>query len=163
MPIWSGWERRKNLGVEIGLKGVRNMRGKLLVIIMLSFLAIGNSSVLAQEQTIKGQETHEGRMMWSAMVGAGFLHDHMKSMIQQMSGMMGMMSKMIESGKMNTEHMKNMSEMMQEMSAMMHEIPGILDMMEKRPDTAMKDMSEMTNTMSELMKKMGETMEKMQN
>lgn len=50
-----------------------------MIVLTVIGLIIGRSIVLAQER-----KTHGGNMMWSAMGGVGFLHDHMKSMIQRL-------------------------------------------------------------------------------
>jgi hypothetical protein len=136
------------------------MKAKLLVVVALVIL-IGSSISLAQEKKTGEMKSGEGRMMWSAMVGGGFLHDHMSSMIRQMAGMIRMMSQMVKSGKMDKQQMVRMSEIMQEMSTMRKEIPALEEMMDKRPDTAMKDMSKMTKTTSEIMAKMAGMMGQM--
>jgi TolA-binding protein len=109
------------------------MRTKLLIIVSLFVLIIGSSTVSAQEKGAKETKPHEGTMMWSAMVGAGFLHDYMNSMIQQMSGMIRVMSQMMNSSKMDEKNMKRMSEIMAEMSTMMNEIPAVEEMMAQIP------------------------------
>ena len=139
----------------------KEMRTKSLVILSLIILIIGSSTVLAQEKGAKEAKPQEGAMMWRAMVGAEFLHEHMNYMMQQMSSFARMMSQMMESGKMDPKMMKLMAETMGEMSKMMSEIPAVEEMMEKRPETAMKDMSKMTKTMSGVMEKMAEMMAQM--
>ncbi len=137
------------------------MRTKSLVIVSLIILIMGSSTILAQEKGAKEAKPREGSMMWRGMVGAGFLHEHMNYMMQQMSSFTRMMAQVMESGKMDPKMMKLMAETMGEMSRMMSEIPAVEDMMEKRAETAMKDMSKMTKTMSEMMEKMAEMMAQM--
>jgi hypothetical protein len=132
-----------------------------LIIVILCVLIIGSSPALAQEGASKKLKPRQGVMMRSAMMGPEFLHDHMNSMIRQMSIMGSMMSRMMESGKVDAETMKLMSEIMGEMSTMMHEMPVVRKMVEERPDMAMKDMGKMMKTMSELMEKMAEIMARM--
>ncbi len=117
--------------------------------------------VLAQDTSSKEAKQEEGRMMWAAMVGSGFLHEHMQYMIQQMASMNKAMAQMLASGKMNQKDMTRLSKMMTDMSAMMQEIPAIERMSEKQPALAMKDMSQMMKTMSELMAQMGQMMAEM--
>lgn len=130
------------------------MRARSLIIVILFLLIIGSSTALTQEKARKEMKPGEGAMMWSAMVGPGFLHEHMNSMTQQMSSVIWMMSRMMRSEKMDAKQMKTMSEIMEEMSTMMGGMPAVRKMTEERPDIAMKDMGKMMKTMSELMEKM---------
>jgi hypothetical protein len=131
-----------------------NMSARPLITVTAFILVIGSSPALAQERTSGELRHREGVMMRSAMMGPEFLHDHMNSMIRQMSIMVSIMSQMMESDKMDAETVKLMSEIIREMSTMMHEMPAVRKMMEERPDMAMKDMGKMMKTMSELMDKM---------
>lgn len=85
------------------------MRAKSSIIVIMSVLIIGGSPILAQERTSKELKPRKGVMMRSAMMGPEFLHDHMNSMIRQMSTMGAMMSRVMKSGKMDAETMKLMS------------------------------------------------------
>jgi len=94
----------------------KEMRTKSLVIVSLIILIIGSSTILAQEKGAKEAKPQEGTMMWRAMVGAGFLHEHMNYMMPQMSSIIRMMSQMMESGKKDPKMMKLMAEMMAQMA-----------------------------------------------
>jgi hypothetical protein len=140
----------------------KKMRTRLVTVALLMAI-VGGSVALAEEKATKASSSsNQGSMMWSAMVGAGLLHEHMKSMIQQMAGITRMMSELIASGKMDERRMKTMSEIMAEMSDMMDEIPAVQDMMDRIPGTAMKNMSRMTKTMSEIMARLADMMNVMQ-
>jgi hypothetical protein len=136
----------------------KKMRTRLVIVALLMAIVSGSVALAEEKATRASSSSDRGRMMWSAMVGAGLLHEHMKSMIQQMAGITRMMSEMIASGKMDEGKMKIMSEIMAEMSDMMDEIPAVQDMMDKVPGTAMKNMSRMTKTMSEIMDRIADMM-----
>ena len=134
---------------------------KVFGIAALCVLVAIVAPVYAQNKSSQEAKQEEGRMMWAAMVGPGFLHEHMQYMIQQMASMNKAMAQMVASGKMDQKDMTRLSKMMTDMSAMMKEIPAVEEMAQKQPALAMKDMSQMMKTMSDLMAQMGQMMAEM--
>ena len=138
------------------------MRKLFYVVIGLLLVSVVAMPLAAQDKAAQQPKSPGGeRMMWAAMVGPGFLHEHMQYMIQQMASMNKAMAQMLASGKMDQKDMARLSKMMTDMSAMMKEIPSIEEMSEKQPALAMKDMSQMMKTMSDLMAQMSQMMAEM--
>jgi len=101
---------------------------------------------------------HEGRMQGAALIGAGFLHEHMITMIQQMSGMVSLMGKMAAGGTMDPRAMQRLGEAMGEIAEMLREMPAIDEQAQRAPDVAMRDMGPMMARLDDLNRRMQELM-----
>lgn len=101
---------------------------------------------------------HEDRMRGAALIGAGFLHEHMQTMIQQMSGMVSLMGKMAAGGTMDPRAMQRLGEAMGEIAEMLREMPAIDEQAQRAPDVAMRDMGPMMARLDDLNRRMQELM-----
>ncbi len=102
----------------------------------------------------KPSSSHGQRMEWEAAVGPGLLHQHMETMIRQMSGMVSLMGKMAATGTMGSGTMRRMAEAMSEIADMLGEMPAVDRLAAKRPDLAMRDMDTMMARLNALDRRM---------